>query len=296
MVKNKVYAVRKGRKTGIFKTWKECKDAVIGYSGAQYKSFDKVEDARLYLKNINHNLHKDISQLDNNEMIAYVDGSYDINTKFYSYGVIIFYKGEKQELYGRAQDKKLVNMRNVAGEITGAKVAINYAIKNKAKILYLYYDYEGIEKWATGSWKTNKEATKEYKKFYNSISGKLQVIFNKVKAHSGNIYNEEADRLAKKALLENLSVEHGKKYDSIHLVESKVYKTNLIPIFNIRTSEGKEFNTKKLVDKFKQEWRNENLKIKDIENLNIVLDCKELKAIFIVKTKQEAKIVEIEIN
>ncbi len=38
----KFYVVWKGRKTGIFKTWNECKSQVDGYSGAEYKSFDDL--------------------------------------------------------------------------------------------------------------------------------------------------------------------------------------------------------------------------------------------------------------
>ena len=48
--------------------------------------------------------------------------------------------------------------------------------------------------------KTNKEGTIEYKKFYDSIKDKLHVEFIKVKAHSGDKYNEEADKLAKAAI------------------------------------------------------------------------------------------------
>ena len=35
----KYYAVKKGRKTGIFTTWDDCKAQVNGYKGAVYKSF-----------------------------------------------------------------------------------------------------------------------------------------------------------------------------------------------------------------------------------------------------------------
>ena len=37
--KVKYYAVRVGRKAGIYKTWSECKEQVCEYSGAIYKSF-----------------------------------------------------------------------------------------------------------------------------------------------------------------------------------------------------------------------------------------------------------------
>ena len=39
MAKKKFYAVRQGRKTGMFLTWDECKKQVMGYPGAIYKSF-----------------------------------------------------------------------------------------------------------------------------------------------------------------------------------------------------------------------------------------------------------------
>ena len=35
----KYYAVRTGRKTGVFMTWAECQKQVMGFSGAEFKSF-----------------------------------------------------------------------------------------------------------------------------------------------------------------------------------------------------------------------------------------------------------------
>jgi len=91
-------------------------------------------------------------------------------------------------------------MRNVAGEIEAAKIAMAYCISNEIENLTLYFDYEGIEKWCMGIWKANKEGTIAYKKFYDSIKDTLNVKFVKVKAHSGDKYNEEADKLAKAAI------------------------------------------------------------------------------------------------
>ncbi|QDZ77515.1 RNase H1/viroplasmin domain-containing protein, partial [Bacillus cereus] len=45
-MKKKVYAVRKGRETGIFYSWKECETHVKGYSGAQYRSFPSKKEAQ----------------------------------------------------------------------------------------------------------------------------------------------------------------------------------------------------------------------------------------------------------
>ena len=40
----KYYAVRKGRNTGIYRTWDECKSQVFQYSGAEYKSFTTEQE------------------------------------------------------------------------------------------------------------------------------------------------------------------------------------------------------------------------------------------------------------
>ena len=43
--KSKYYAVRVGRKVGIFATWKECRAQVSGFSGAIHKSFGSSDEA-----------------------------------------------------------------------------------------------------------------------------------------------------------------------------------------------------------------------------------------------------------
>ena len=91
-------------------------------------------------------------------------------------------------------------MRNVAGEITGAVMAIKFAIKQKAKNIVIFYDYAGIEEWAEGNWKANKAGTQKYKAFIDSARPYINIGFEKVKAHTGDTFNERADILAKNAL------------------------------------------------------------------------------------------------
>lgn len=45
----KYYAVKKGRKTGVFSTWEECQSMVNGFKGAVYKSFPTFNEAQAYL-------------------------------------------------------------------------------------------------------------------------------------------------------------------------------------------------------------------------------------------------------
>ena len=200
-MKKKYYAVRIGKSPGIYNSWPECEKQVKGYSGAEYKSFTSLEEAESFLRSEDGIcLEKAIENLDENEMVAYVDGSFNKDIKYYGYGVVVFSKEGKATYFGRENDGDSLEMRNVAGEIKGAMVAMDIALNKNKDTLYLHYDYMGIEKWAKGEWRTNKIGTKRYKEYYDSIKNKLNVVFIKVKAHSGDIYNEEADKLAKKSL------------------------------------------------------------------------------------------------
>lgn len=195
----KFYAVRKGRKTGIFLTWQECKNQVNKFPSAEYKSF-KTKD--LALNYLNNQIEK-TDYSNTNALIAYVDGSYEDSIKTYGAGVVLILKNKEEiKLSIVGKDDSLASMRNVAGEILGAQVAMKYAIENGFNHLILHYDYEGISKWCLGDWKTNKKGTIDYKNYYLSIKDKLFVEFIKVKAHSGDHYNEIADQLAKKAVFE----------------------------------------------------------------------------------------------
>ena len=79
-------------------------------------------------------------------------------------------------------------------------LAMKYCIDKGYKDLLIYYDYEGIEKWCSGEWKANKEGTIYYRQFCIEAMKKINISFKKVKAHSGNKYNDMADKLAKQAV------------------------------------------------------------------------------------------------
>ena len=50
MAKKKMYAVKKGRVTGIFTSWDECRDAVEEYPGAEYKVFYRGRRKCLFVR------------------------------------------------------------------------------------------------------------------------------------------------------------------------------------------------------------------------------------------------------
>lgn len=209
MAKNNYYAVRVGKTPGIYKTWEECKAQVIGYKGAIYKGFAEKQDAEDFLRGgLSASSTDAASDNDENpqlepsvsEITAYVDGSFS-SVKSFGCGCIILKDGEIiAEISKAYEDEELATMRNVAGEIKASELAMQYALDNGYTSLSIYHDYQGIASWCLGEWKTNKAGTIAYKQFYDDIKDKLKVHFIKVKGHSGDEYNEIADRLAKKAL------------------------------------------------------------------------------------------------
>ncbi|RKI38418.1 reverse transcriptase-like protein [bacterium D16-51] len=201
----KVYAVRNGRKTGIFDTWAECQKQTTGFSGAEFKSFTTRAGAEAYLAGEDDEAPFTDRQstaplAGDGTMTAYVDGSFDKLSGDFSCGMVVLYQGQEKLFCHRFCDRELAQMHNVAGEIKGAEAAMRFAVAKQIKRLVIYHDYEGIAKWCNGAWKANKEGTKAYQAYYNSIRGMLNIEFVKVKGHSNDHYNDMADALAKQAL------------------------------------------------------------------------------------------------
>ena len=222
MAKKKFYAVKQGRKTGMFLTWDDCKKQVMGYPGAIYKSFGTREEAEAYLgvtgaqtgqKNgtvdatertagITRSVSSGNNKSENieNAVEIYVDGSYHAATKEFSYGMVVLVDGKEEKFSQKMTDPELAQMRNVAGEIKGSEAAMQYALDHKIPSIIIYHDYQGIASWCNGDWKANKPGTIAYRDFYREASRKIKIQFRKVKGHSNDKYNDMVDQLAKEAL------------------------------------------------------------------------------------------------
>ena len=204
----KYYAVKmgKGGVSGIYLTWDECKAQVDGVSGVRYKSFPTKEEAEAFLCGEEAPKASKSGQTDKmppykqGVAVAYVDGSYKSDTKEFSCGAVLFFNNETVYFSQKYSDPDMADMRNVAGEIMGAVSVIDHCVKNGVKRLEIYHDYEGVSKWAKGEWKANKLGTQAYAELCREVRGRLDIEFVKVKGHSGDYWNDTADKLAKKAL------------------------------------------------------------------------------------------------
>lgn len=301
----KVYAVRQGRKTGIFNNWSECQMQVKGYQGAEFAGFKTVEEAKAYLEAYQKVEAKDSTieqiktDISTGDIIAYVDGSYDDLKNEYSCGVVLFINGEKKTLLKKDNNPEMVSMRNVAGEIMGSMMAIKYAIDNKKeknKRLIIYHDYEGISKWCTGEWKTNKSGTKLYKEFYMNAKKYINIHFIKVKAHTGDKYNEEADKLAKQALYTQLEsdINIDLKIKQPEEIDGNESKSSSKSRKKVKIQSHIRYNDKIIIEedivkKVKDNWKKKKKgrKFADIISIDIYININKLLYEWRIKTDIE---------
>ncbi len=228
MAGKKYYGVRKGKITGIFHSWEDCRASVQEYPGAEYKGFATLEEAKAYMggsfvlhfaeESDGMNPQAGVPQRlpDPGWLLAYVDGSYNDAVKKYAFGcVFLLPDGRIFTEYGNGDNEQSLRHRNVTGEMLGAMFAVRFAILNGFAGLELCYDYQGIEKWVTGEWKAKTELTRKYAEAMRRWRTGIELRFTKVTAHSNVYYNELADKLAKTGLTQGNGVPRARRLEDM---------------------------------------------------------------------------------
>ena len=251
MAKKKFYAVRKGKTIGVFSSWTDCKAAVDGYPGADFKGFPTLEEAKEYVGDLNGAVHGECDSTPDaaahgkcdivsdaaahgecdsrpdaaahsDALLAYVDGSYNDSLKKYAFGcVFLFGDGRIYTEYGNGDNPQSLQHRNVTGEMLGAMYAVRFAMLNGFKEIEIRYDYEGIEKWVTGAWRSKTELTQKYAEAMREWGKSIRITFTKVAAHTNIKYNELADQMAKKGLTEGNGIPKVRKAEEMTVYQEE---------------------------------------------------------------------------
>lgn len=128
----------------------------------------------------------------------YSDGSFIAGRARWAF--LVEKDGEIIHQAGGALDGKVNESYQIGGECQAAIEAIKWT-KSQNGRAKVHYDYIGLENWIADiwgrkPWKANKPWTQEYRKFM--LDNKQYIhSFIKVKAHSGQTFNELVDNIAK---------------------------------------------------------------------------------------------------
>ncbi len=231
-VAKKFYVVWKGRETGIFTTWAECKSLVDGFAGARYKSFPTREEAesafggqpnsKAAMKNASMKKTQGATatkkaksaplsqvQIDAMEFDVkiFTDGGCEPNPGEAGTGLAVYQNNELSELwYGLYQS---LGTNNTA-ELNGLQQALLIA-KEKLTLGYSVgifcdskYSIDCVTKWAIGwekkGWTKqggeikNLDIIKPTYALYQEIASKIAI--HHVNGHVGIEGNELADRMS----------------------------------------------------------------------------------------------------
>lgn len=212
----KFYAVRKGITTGIFRSWDECKNAVSGYSGAEYRGFSTEEEAKAYMcgeeVGTKQGQFVTIEEPKSEKAVnIYTDGSYKDRTV--GIGVHIDgINGFSRDFYGVVDCPKFQNLRNIGGELFSVLVGVQCAVDMGFTDITILYDYDGVEKWFTSEWGANGELQQAYTRVMQglSIGRGISFKFLHVAGHSGVKGNKRADQMAKRGTNMSLWIDSDK--------------------------------------------------------------------------------------
>ncbi len=202
----KFYGVRRGRITGVFDNWDACRKQVYKFPEAEYKAFPTREEALAFISRpaVSRPNPKPLSDGSSVSLAEiWVDGSClpqkDGSLKI-GWGLLV--KQDGQEVFrakGNDIPTEAVVHRNVAGEIFGILKSLEWCQQHGISEVRIYFDYQGLESWANGTWQAKLPFTQEYAKTVKK-SG-ITIHWTKVKAHSGNPENDIVDQLAKEGAM-----------------------------------------------------------------------------------------------
>jgi ribonuclease HI len=213
--RKRFYAVKVGRKPGIYTEWfgKNGAEAQVkGYPKAVFKGFPTREDAeRFLMDDIKSNsikkpksTKKQILGSYPHSTIIYTDGGCINNPGPGGYGVVIIKGKSREELsagYRLTTNNRMELMACIVG-LQSLKVPSSVAVYSDSKYVVDGISKGWAKKWQSNNWmRPNKQRAEnaDLWKQLLALCEKHKVKFVWVKGHAGNIENERCDQLANEA-------------------------------------------------------------------------------------------------
>lgn len=211
------YAVKRGRRKGVFKNLDSCMAQVKGYPEAVFKRCSSLEEAQNFI------YENSISVLKPTDCSAYICGEFEPLSRMYVASVEFTHnKSGKIENILKVfntpenHDKILFTIKNSftvnvcendfadlgesCGEVMAAILAINYALSNGYKSITLFHTLACVGAWPLNIWSADTQQATAYKRYFNSVKDRIDVQFFKISSESDRERVEKMRNIAKKEL------------------------------------------------------------------------------------------------
>ncbi|MDY6904055.1 MAG: ribonuclease H family protein [Thermodesulfobacteriota bacterium] len=205
------YAVGKGRKPGVYKSWGEAEKQVKGYKGAKCKKFENRQDAEDFVENpiyktskpktTKKNIRKNDS-IPEDAIIVYTDGCSLGNPGPGGYGVVIEGVGKKKKGYKLTTNNRMELMAVIVALKKLQAFEQPIVIHSDSRYVVDAINKRWVNRWKKAGWMVKDGSIRNnhdlWKKLLKLKKG-LDVEFRWVKGHAGDPLNEMVDKLAKDA-------------------------------------------------------------------------------------------------
>jgi ribonuclease HI len=177
----------------IFTSWDECKEFTNGKSNILFKGFDNYHDLQEWFKNKKTRHVLDI-EVNPDIVRIYVDGSYNSKTKRAGWGWVAIRKDQIID-FRHGECEYEAKSRQIDGEL---KAALEAMLAFPGEEIVIVHDYAGISNFASGDWTPRTKISVDYVNCIKNFVDLSKIIFQKIQGHSGNVFNDMADSLAKR--------------------------------------------------------------------------------------------------